>query len=145
MVLYCKALYMCTLLALNFISPRAFTKSTRSLQKKIFGCIASGVTSSTGAIPDFSVIGEDLVYNGWRKVIRRDVLMPNGRKTSFDISSQGAPSTVVFIWNTISNTTTLLKEYYPGTNEVMYGCVGGVYEESKHQSLLVRISFLQEY
>jgi len=111
----------------------------RYQHKKILSGISSSITSLNGAIPDFSVIGEDLVYNGWRKVIRRDVLMPNGRKTSFDINSQGAPSTVVFIWNTNSNTTTLLKEYYPGTNEVMYGCVGGVYEKSKHESLLVKM------
>lgn len=35
-----------------------------------------------------------------------------------------------------TNTTTILKEYYPGMNRLMYGVVGGNYEADKHESAL---------
>lgn len=35
-----------------------------------------------------------------------------------------------------TNTTTILKEYYPGMNRLMYGVVGGNYEADKHSSAL---------
>lgn len=35
-----------------------------------------------------------------------------------------------------TNTTTILKEYYPGMNRLMYGVVGGNYEPDKHTSAL---------
>lgn len=35
-----------------------------------------------------------------------------------------------------TNTTTILKEYYPGLNRLMYGVVGGNYEPDKHESAL---------
>lgn len=35
-----------------------------------------------------------------------------------------------------TNTTTILKEYYPGLNRLMYGVVGGNYEPDKHTSAL---------
>ena len=87
-------------------------------------------------LPQFPVVGEELVYDGWRKVTRRDVIMPNGRKTSFDIFSSASSSIVVFVWDTKTKTTTLVQEYYPGLEKVMYGAVGGVYEEKKHGSVL---------
>lgn len=84
---------------------------------------------------NFNLKKDEVVYNGWRKIVRRDVKRPDGRDSSFDIIS-GLPSTVVFTWDTKNNTTTLLKEYYPGTHQVMYGTVGGTYEEIKHKNLL---------
>lgn len=42
-----------------------------------------------------------------------------------------------------TNTTTILKEFYPGLNRLMYGVVGGNYEADKHTSALqVRACFL---
>lgn len=40
-----------------------------------------------------------------------------------------------------TNTTTILKEYYPGMNRLMYGVVGGNYEADKHTSALQVIFF----
>lgn len=86
--------------------------------------------------PHFEVIGEERVYNGWRKVTRRDIIMPSGIKASFDIFSQDAPCVVVFTWDTRTRTTTLVQEFYPGPQKLMLGAVGGVYEPKKHRTVL---------
>ena len=92
---------------------------------------------------DFShqIISEKVIFptekqKAWRKIIRKEIKMPNGKKFDFDILSQGNPSVLVFTWNTLSNSTTLIKEYQPGSNEVLYGTVAGMYEISKHDSPL---------
>ncbi len=80
---------------------------------------------------------EKVVYEGYRNMIRRDVLLPNGNKASFDIVTQKSPSSVVvFAWDTRSKTTTLVSEYHPGANCVMKGVVAGMYELDKHASPL---------
>lgn len=50
----------------------------------------------------------------------------------------GAKSTTfAFVWNSRqTHTTTILKEYYPGPNRLMYGVVAGNYEPDKHTSPL---------
>lgn len=93
-------------------------------------------SNKLGDIPNFPVVGEKVVYNGWRRVIQRDVILPSGMQTSYDIYTQSAPCVVVFVWNTITKTTTLLREFYPGPMKVMYGAAGGVYEEKKHNTPL---------
>lgn len=87
-------------------------------------------------IPSFPVVQERVVYNGWRRVIQRDVVLPSGIQTSYDIYTQSAPCVVIFVWDTITKTTTLLREFYPGPMKVMYGAAGGVFEEKKHNSPL---------
>jgi hypothetical protein len=87
------------------------------------------------------IISEKVIFptekqKAWRKIIRKEIKMPNGKKFDFDILSQGNPSVLVFTWDTLSNSTTLIKEYQPGSNEVLYGTVAGMYEISKHDSPL---------
>ena len=64
--------------------------------------------------------------------------MPNERVFQFDVLSQGNPSVVVFVFDTKRKTTTLLKEYQPGPDQVLYGTVAGMYEFSngKHANAL---------
>jgi len=111
-----------------------FPDLIKTSMKRIPSSIVSN--SSTSRFPLFQVVSETKVYNGWRKVIKKDVIMPNGAPASFDIFSQGAPSIAVFIWDRKTKTTTLIQEYYPGLNKVMYGTVGGVFEPKKHKTPL---------
>ena len=43
--------------------------------------------------------------------------------------TQGAPSVLVVPWCTESRTTTLLREWQPGTDRVLWGVVAGMVEE----------------
>ena len=92
----------------------------------------------TGADADkkmFNFLGDTIAYSGYRKMINRKIEFPN-KVITFDIVSQGNPSVIVFIWDSFSNTSTLIKEYHPGTNEYLYGTVAGMYEDKKHSSPL---------
>eukprot|EP00640_Fibrocapsa_japonica_P006736 CAMPEP_0113941472 /NCGR_PEP_ID=MMETSP1339-20121228/7373_1 /TAXON_ID=94617 /ORGANISM="Fibrocapsa japonica" /LENGTH=177 /DNA_ID=CAMNT_0000945623 /DNA_START=345 /DNA_END=879 /DNA_ORIENTATION=+ /assembly_acc=CAM_ASM_000762 len=66
--------------------------------------------------------------------MERDVRLPSGKIASFDVMCQDHPSLVVFNWDTRSNTTTLIKEYFPGGDgeSMMHGVVAGLYEHGKN-------------
>lgn len=76
------------------------------------------------------------MFAGYRNILRRDYLLPNGKQATYDILTQKHLSVVVFTWNTTSSTTTLIREYHPGPERFMYGTVAGMYESSKHSSPL---------
>lgn len=68
---------------------------------------------------EYKTLKDEVVFSGWRKIIRRDVFMPNGKTVSYDVVSQGCPSIIVFTWDTNTSTTTLIREYHPGVERVM--------------------------
>lgn len=85
-----------------------------------------------------NVYDNDFPHILQRKIVRRDVEMPDKKVFQFDILSQGNPSVVVFTFDTERKTTTLLKEYQPGPNQLLYGTVAGMYEcgNGKHATAL---------
>lgn len=87
-------------------------------------------------VSDFIVKSRKIVYDGWRKVAQKEIMMPNQRISKFDVVTQGAPSVAVFIWDRASSTATLVQEYHPGVQRLMYGMVAGMYEGDKHATIL---------
>lgn len=85
---------------------------------------------------ELTYLGEKVVFEGYGKMIRRDVLFPTGRTVTFDILTQKHLSVVVFIWDSATATTTLVKEYHPGPDRFVLGTVAGMYEPDKHKSVL---------
>jgi hypothetical protein len=81
-------------------------------------------------------IQEDVVFEGYRNIVRRKVHLPNGKQANFDVLIQRHLSVVVFIWDTNTSTTTLIREYHPGPEQFLYGTVAGMYEFHKHTSPL---------
>lgn len=71
-----------------------------------------------GSSSNIKVIGTEVAYKGWRSIVSKEALYPDGRTRKFDIVTQGEPSVLVFPWDTATKTTTLLREYQPGTEEV---------------------------
>lgn len=86
-------------------------------------------------------IGEEVVFSGYRKIVRRDVMLPNGHIANFDIVHQKHLSVVVFVWDTTSATGTLIREYHPGPERFLYGTVAGMCEDGKHNSALEAAKF----
>ena len=83
----------------------------------------------------FKILRDEVAYEGYRKVIKRTVEFPDGNPKTFDIIASSAPSVLVFPWNNVTKTATLIREYQPGSNSVKFGIVAGAME-SKHQSVL---------
>lgn len=106
----------------------------RSSSSSIFGRTFSRKCNSQSE--SVQTLSEKVVYEGYRNMVRRNVIMPTGRNVSFDIVTQKYPSVVVFIWDTNTSTTTLVKEYHPGPDLFMLGTVAGMYEPDKHDSML---------
>ena len=61
----------------------------------------------------FDKVKDEVVFKGWRQIIRRTLKLPNGSIKDFDILSTKT-SIVVFNWDTKTKTTTLIQEYHPG-------------------------------
>ena len=62
-------------------------------------------------------IKEELVYDGWRKVIRRYFLLPNGKEEAFDII--GSNNYVIIAAFTENHDAILVQQYRPGAEEVL--------------------------
>ena len=84
----------------------------------------------------FTVKSNEIAYKGWRNMVKREIIQPNGRVSTYDIVSTEHSSIGVFIWNEQDSTTTLIREYHPGIGKFLYGIVGGMYESKKHKSSL---------
>jgi hypothetical protein len=85
---------------------------------------------------EYKILRNQTVYKGWRNIVQRDIVLPSGKLSTYDVVSQDHPSVGVFVWNSTSSTTTLVREYHPGVGESLYGVVGGMFEARKHSSSL---------
>jgi 8-oxo-dGTP pyrophosphatase MutT (NUDIX family) len=81
-------------------------------------------------------IKDEIMYHGFRDVVKRTVKLPNDKIFAFDILKHRHESVVVFNWNTKTKTTTLIYEYNPGPEQSLFGTVAGMYEKNKHSSSL---------
>ena len=71
--------------------------------------------------PDLvKVVNEKVVFSGYRNILRRDVILPTGKNVSYDIVHQEFPSIVVVNWDTATATCTLIKEYHPGPQVLIF-------------------------
>lgn len=84
---------------------------------------------------------EEVIFTGYRKVLRRDILLPNGKIANFDVLHQKHLSVVVFVWDSASATGTLVREYHPGPERFLYGTVAGMCETGKHDSAIQAAKF----
>jgi hypothetical protein len=81
-------------------------------------------------------IQDEVIFEGYRNVVRKTVQLPNGQQADFEVIHQKHQSVVVFVWDSRTSTTTLIKEYHPGPDRVLFGTVAGMYEDHKHKSAL---------
>jgi hypothetical protein len=85
---------------------------------------------------DSMLIKEETVFQGYRNVVRKFVKLPTGHNATYDCLSQRHESIVVFVWDSKTATTTLVREYHPGPHKYLFGIVAGMYEYHKHESPL---------
>lgn len=84
---------------------------------------------------DYNIVREEVLYEGWRKVIRRTVQSPKLTKhIEFDVIDQThstGGAVIIFAWNSTSKTATIIREYMPGCHRVLGGLAAGLVED-KH-------------
>lgn len=103
---------------------------------------------------NYKIFSDEVVYSGWRKVIRRSVSSPvhhhhsstertnddstEQRVIDFDVIDQAhhtGGAVIIFAWNTTSKTATIVREYMPGPHRVLSGLAAGIVEVGKHSSM----------
>lgn len=91
--------------------------------------------NSDAALPPsgFEILKETIVYSGWRTILRRRVRMRNGKTADFDLVGvkTGGGAVLVFAWDTKSKTATMIREYMPASNRILWGLAAGLIED-KH-------------
>lgn len=85
---------------------------------------------------------EELVYDGWRKVIRRYFLLPNGKEEAFDII--GSNNYVIIAAFTENHDAILVQQYRPGAEEVLVSFPEGGIEEAESLAEAARRELLEE-
>eukprot|EP00274_Cyanoptyche_gloeocystis_P006111 CAMPEP_0196666396 /NCGR_PEP_ID=MMETSP1086-20130531/64492_1 /TAXON_ID=77921 /ORGANISM="Cyanoptyche gloeocystis , Strain SAG4.97" /LENGTH=219 /DNA_ID=CAMNT_0042003585 /DNA_START=243 /DNA_END=902 /DNA_ORIENTATION=- len=104
----------------------------------LLGPTASGAGNYKGEDPEFSIIREEIVYQKYMMLISQDVKYPNGKVINYDVTASQMDdytAVTIFPFCTKTKTTTLLREYCPGPNAMMYSLPGGGYDKSKHRDL----------
>ncbi|CAM9630049.1 unnamed protein product [Phaeothamnion confervicola] len=102
--------------------------------------LAATTAPAKDAEPSFAITEEITAYTGWRSVVKRTVRFPTGKEHTFDVVKHDGPAVLVFIWDTKTQTTTLIREYSPGQMGVLPGVVAGLVE-GKHASALQAAQF----
>ncbi|KAI8098836.1 uncharacterized protein BX664DRAFT_344970 [Halteromyces radiatus] len=85
------------------------------------------------------ILVETISHKRFITVWNRQTQFKDGRIIEWDVVGHHTPYptfVVVFTFNTKTKTTSILKEYAQGTNEIKYTCVAGSVDRRKHQSPL---------
>ncbi len=131
---------------------RAWTKShnprTRILNRKDNRVTLSSVQSNVDKIPrgggtddekpppGIEIVDEELVYSGWRTILKRRVKMRNGKLVDFDLVGvkTGDGAVLVFAWDSKTKTCTVIREYMPASNKILWGLAAGLIEDKHGQN-----------
>ena len=71
----------------------------------------------------WELLHEELVYRGYRKVLRRKYRLPTGAEASFDIKQESTPVCVLAL--TDDQQVILARQFRPGPSEVLLELPGG--------------------
>jgi hypothetical protein len=125
---YCVALTMQNLLLIFSLFAYTFASVD---PKKTSGLTAFGLPG--GNDDTYTILNETVMYDGWRRLIRRTVLLPSSLQVDFEIVAQkGSDKAVlVFVWDSATKRATLIREYMPSVHRLMFGLAAGMVED-KH-------------
>ncbi len=85
---------------------------------------------------------EQLVYNGYRKIVARTFSLPDGKEKMFEIKNEGASAAVVAV--TVDRKIILVKQYRPGPMDVFLELPGGGVEMGESPEEAIARELLEE-
>lgn len=137
-------LRLMTMLLGIFSYKLSYAASRVRLSSFLFQSMLSSTTNGSSDSlldPPVKKLSDVVAYSGYRNIVQRVIELPNGQNATFDIVHQKHLSVTVFIWDSASCTSTLIREYHPGPEVYLFGSVAGMYEFSKHESALQAAQF----
>jgi ADP-ribose pyrophosphatase len=87
-------------------------------------------------------LDEELVYDGYRKIVRRNYQFPDGHTAAFEIKVE--PLVVTIMAVTSEQTVVLAKQYRPGPGQVYLELPGGGVEPGEAPEAAARRELLEE-
>lgn len=91
------------------------------------------VSGDPGSIPHH-LLSESVLFEGnWRSLLNRRVQFPSGAQADFEIVSQKGTdqAVLIFVWDSMTKTTTMVREFMPASDGMKVGLAAGVVDE-KH-------------
>lgn len=87
-------------------------------------------------------IDEKLIYDGFRKIVSKTFILPNGQQQDFEIKKEG--NIVCVLALTKNKKVILAKQFRPGTEEIFLELPGGAAEAGENPESAVIRELLEE-
>jgi len=91
---------------------------------------------------DWKKIEEKLIWDGYRKIISRIFILPNGKETNFEIKKES--NTVCAVGLTKNNKIILARQFRPGPEKALLELPGGCIDGNESPEDAIRREFLEE-
>jgi len=85
---------------------------------------------------------EKLVYDGYRKILKKTFLLPDGRIDDFDVNKEGQVVSILPI--TIDKKIILFKQFRPGPEKYLLEIPGGGIEEDETPEIAAARELIEE-
>jgi ADP-ribose pyrophosphatase len=99
-------------------------------------------SGNTIAVDAWRKLGEEVVYDGHRRILRRRFTLPDGAETDYDVKVEPDVSAVVAL--TPGRQVVLVQEYRPGPETVVLELPGGAIEPKETALDTARRELLEE-
>lgn len=91
---------------------------------------------------EWKKVKEEPVRAGFRRMLKRLFVLPNGKEQDFDIKHEGPAACVLAL--TTNHTIVLAKQYRPGPERVLMEMPGGMVEENEDPLAAIQRELLEE-
>ena len=87
-------------------------------------------------------IHEDLAYDGWRKIWQKFFLLPNGKKSRYDVIGNSPYISLAAF--TADREAILIRQYRPGPEIILTSCCEGYLDKGEKPEEAARRELLEE-
>jgi ADP-ribose pyrophosphatase len=91
---------------------------------------------------EWKKIDEKLIKDGWRKIIRRRFVLPDGKEADFEIKKEAEAVCVLPI--TKNNKVVLAKQFRPGPEKLLLELPGGCVDKNETPEEAIKRELIEE-
>jgi len=91
---------------------------------------------------EWKKVDEHLIRDGYRKIIEKTFIFPNGKEKTFEIKKEGVSGAVLAL--TENNEVILAKQYRPGPEKILYEIPGGGVSPGEDPEAAIKRELLEE-